>query len=161
LIAGVLVPAIGFLTLTFSGAIEGSILAGVAFFLFLAAYLCFGFLISPRRFEIYSDRLELVFPCVRFPLRFDSIADIESISWRRTIRQPGMVVGDFRSPLLSIHGRLTSQNKTWLLPGREPRVLLTVANHDAFIAALESARAKYAAASEALKHEQELEGNDC
>ena len=145
LIAGALIPAIGFLSLTFSAAIEGSVLGGMAFVLFLMAYVFLGILISPRRFDIYPNRLEIVLPWLRVPLRFNSLVDIESVSWRQTIGQPAIVIGDFRSPLLLVRTRLPIRRKTWLPVGHESRVFLTVRNHDVFTVALEDARAKYVA----------------
>jgi hypothetical protein len=119
--------------------------------LFLGVYLLFVLLmipayyaVLPRRFEIHTDALEILFELTRWRVPMASITGISRATAFQVFLFRGMRAGGWPAKSCVIETRVA---KPWyfMLFAPSPDLLISAKNHDAFIAALEDARAKYAA----------------
>jgi hypothetical protein len=94
------------------------------------------YLIVPRRYEIYADRLRLVFPAFAWNIGFESLAAFRPASWWQSYGYWGIRFATAPSQAIEIRRRSPS-----LL--RRPNLVISPADRETFLAQLSAAYATF------------------
>jgi hypothetical protein len=130
----------GVIVLAFALSGEDPVEAVVVIAVTFAVITALIYLILPRRFELHSDRLDMVFPIGRWRIPLNTIASVEPARWW----QPYAAWG-FRFATNPSHAIYITRRDASLF--RRPNIVISPDGRDAFLAAMREAMAQHGSAA--------------